>query len=379
MEIYAVKINGLDHPMGFDFEHLLCSWKVRNNKGKKQTRAKIQVAKDEKMSEVIWEKEGGLNSLGTVIEFSMKPYTRYYFQITVHSDVGEESKSDVLYFETAKLEDPWTAKWLGVRGEDTHPEFRKNFSIKKEIKSARLYICGLGIFETYLGGKKVGNDLLAPFINDYEEHYQYCTYDVTELLDTENEWMVLLGDGWSRGHFGLGEPTHYERPLALIAELHIWYTDGTTETICTDESWQYRKSFTTLSDIYNGEIQDYGNWQAETWKEPILIEAPGKLCARYSPALHDMEHLPVKEVIHTPAGETVLDFGQNFAGHVVCTQPIPQGITMALEFGEILQEGNFYHENYRRIQIYLCIGWRTKRNQAAFYILRFPLCESQWA
>ena len=103
MEIYAVKINGLDHPMGFDFEHLLCSWKVRNNKGKKQTRAKIQVAKDEKMSEVIWKKEGGLNSLGTVIEFSMKPYTRYYFQITVHSDVGEESKSDVLYFETAKL------------------------------------------------------------------------------------------------------------------------------------------------------------------------------------------------------------------------------------------------------------------------------------
>ena len=55
MEIYAVKINGLDHPMGFDFEHLLCSWKVRNNRGKKQTQAKIQVAQDEKMSEVIWE------------------------------------------------------------------------------------------------------------------------------------------------------------------------------------------------------------------------------------------------------------------------------------------------------------------------------------
>lgn len=218
---------------------------------------------------------------------------------------------------------------------DTPPEFRRDFSITKEVKSARLYICGLGIFETYLGGKKVGNDLLAPFINDYEEHYQYCTYDVTELLDTENEWMVLLGDGWYRGHFGLGEPTHYERPLALIAELHIWYADGTTETICTDESWQYRKSFTTLSDIYNGETQDYGNWQAESWKESVLIKAPGKLCARYSSALHDMEHLPVKEVIHTPAGETVLDFGQNFAGHVVCTQPIPQGITMALEFGEI--------------------------------------------
>ncbi len=150
--------------------------------------------------------------------------------------------------------------------------------------------------------------------------------------------------------FWAGEPTHYERPLALIAELHIWYADGTTETICTDESWQYRKSFTTLSDIYNGETQDYGNWQAESWKESVLIKAPGKLCARYSSALHDMEHLPVKEVIHTPAGETVLDFGQNFAGHVVCTQPIPQGITMTLEFGEILQEGNFYHENYRHAE-----------------------------
>ena len=115
-----------------------------------------------------------------------------------------------------------------------HPEFRKTFSINKKVKNAKIYICGLGIFETYLGDKKIGNDLLAPFINDYEEHYQYCTYDVTELLETDNTWTVLLGDGWYRGHFGLGEPTHYERPLALIAELRICYEDETVEVITTD-------------------------------------------------------------------------------------------------------------------------------------------------
>ena len=125
------------------------------------------------------------------------------------------------------------------------------------MQSARLYICGLGIFEATINGQKAGNDLLAPFINDYEEHYQYCTYDVTNLLKERNEISVLLGDGWYRGHFGLGEPTHYDRPLALIAELRIVYSDGSVETICTDESWQYRRSFTTLSDIYNGETQDH--------------------------------------------------------------------------------------------------------------------------
>ena len=346
MKIYGVKINGLTDPIGFEYEPLFCSWKIRDSKGKSQTNCKIQVSTDDALKSLVYEKEGDLNCTGEVLDFVLRPYTRYFYQITVQSDAGETVKSDVHFFETAKLDDPWQANWIGVADNDTHPEFHKAFAARGEVLSARLYICGLGLFEASVNGQKVGNDLLAPFINDYEEHFQYCAYDVKALLRTDNEISVLLGDGWYRGHFGLGEPTHYDRTLALIAELRIEYAGGSNETIITDESWKYRHSFITLSDIYNGETQDYSQPLGE-WKQAIAIEAPGKLCQRYSPPLHYMETMPVKEVIHTPAGEIVLDFGQNFAGHVVCTQPIPKGITMTWEFGEILQNGNFYHDNYR--------------------------------
>ncbi len=347
MEIYAVKINGLQNPIGFDDDLLLCSWKIRNSKGKHQKNTILQVSLDETFQKIVWEKEGNLNSFGEKIEALLSPHTRYFFRITVFTDSDDEISSNTYFFETAKLSESWKAKWIGVSDNDMHPEFQKSFSVEGNVLSGRLYICGLGLFEASLNGQRVGDDQLAPFINDYVSGYQYCSYDVTECLRKENQLSVLLGDGWYRGHFGLGSPAHPEKPFALIAELRIVYTDGHTETICTDETWQYRRSFTLLSDIYMGETQDYLHWEESSWKQAVIINAPGALRARYSPPLHDMERLQVRKLIHTPAGETVLDFGQNFAGHVVCEQNIPRGDTMIWEFGEILQNGNFYHDNYR--------------------------------
>ena len=69
-----------------------------------------------------------------------------------------------------------------------------------------MYICGLGVYEAYLNGEKIGNEYLAPGYHSYDFHLQVQTYDVTSLLkEGENTLEVWLGDGWFRGRFGFGE------------------------------------------------------------------------------------------------------------------------------------------------------------------------------
>ena len=375
MELYAVKINGITNPVGYLLDSVLCSWKVRNAQGSKQSYAKIEVSLSEAFEDVIYVLEGDLASLGTKLDMQLSPRTRYYYRVTVQSDAGEIAVSDTCFFETGKLNEPWQAQWIGMPQDGSfHPEFRKCFDLSKEVRQARLYICGLGVFEAYLGDKKIGDDLLAPFINDYQEHFQYCTYDVTGLLQQKNELTVLLGKGWYLGKFGLACMAHPERPFALIAELHIGYKDGSCEVIASEESWQYRNSYVTFSDIYDGETQNYMVPHKE-WKQPGFVDAPGRLTERYSPSVKAMERLPVREVIHTPAGETVLDFGQNFAGIVECNQYLTVGTKMKLEFGEILQNGNFYHDNYRSAKTeftYISDGnQRTIRPHFTFFGFRY--------
>ena len=351
MEIYAVKVNGFTNPMGYLYDTILCSWKVRGARGTKQTNVDIKVAEDPNLRNIVYEISGsGLDSLGVPLNIDLTPHTRYYYRISVTTDINETVHSETCWFETAKLDEPWSAKWIGIHDDESiHPEFDRKFVASKKVDQARLYICGLGLFEAFLNGEKVGNDVLAPFINDYEEHIQYCTYDVTDMVRAQNELQILLGKGWYMGRFGLSGMAHENNSFGLIAELYIRYEDGSEEVIGTDENWNYRGSVFQKTDIYDGEIQNYQQRDAKEnpWRKAKQINAPAVLVERYSPGLHEMEEFPVKEVIHTPAGELVLDFGQNFAGYVECSQTIPAGESMTLEFGEVLQKGNFYHENYR--------------------------------
>lgn len=380
MRIYDVRINGVKNPTGYIFDVLSCSWKVKETLGKQQKKAAIDVALDEAFSNIIYTKEGRkLDSLGEKLELDIMPYTRYYYRITVETDEGEKTTSSIHYFETAKRTDGWQAEWIGVQPEDKfHPEFVKRFYIQKEVEKARLYITGIGLFEAYVNEKKAGNDFLAPFINDYKEHVQYCTYDITETIEKENEIVVRLGNGWYKGRFGFtGASGYFGKEFALLAEIRFFYKDGSIDVVGTDGSWEYRESAFTLTDIYDGEIQDYLNWsqKEKAWKHARIMEAPARLTERYSLPVHEMEELPIKDIIYTPAGETVLDFGQNFAGYVKCLKYLPKGTQMKMEFGEILQNGNFYHDNYRTAKsefLYLSDGEsREIRPHFTFYGFRY--------
>lgn len=351
MQIYDVKINGLENPIGFQLDTIQCSWKVKGletDKGTKQKHARIEVSCEEHFGSTIYSKDGNLNSIAEPLELMTEPYRRYYFRIIVTTDCDEVLTSEVCYFETAKQEETWQGCWIGMQEENTfHPVFQKEFQVNKAVQSARLYITGLGLFEAYVNGQKAGTDLYAPFVTEYEDNLQYCTYDVTASLEASNTIQVLLGNGWYKSRYGFA-PVDTARRFGCLAELRMTYFDGSVEVIGTDDSWKYTQNFIEFSGIYDGEGQNYLLVEDNpVWNKAQIVQNDYPLTARYSSPVHEMESLMAKEVIHTPAGETVLDFGQNFAGYVECSETLGKGSELTLEFGEILQNGNFYHENYR--------------------------------
>lgn len=352
MRIKNVRINGMENPTGFDFGTVCISWKVREASGKEQQNVKIEVSLTESFEEVLCVKEGKeLNSAAEKLEFQQNAHTRYYVRVTVTDDKGETAVSEPAYFETGKMEEPWVGKWITTEKEDTfHPLFVKSFEAKKGLASARLYICGLGLFTAELNGKKVGDEVLTPYYSNYHDEEQYITFDITENVKEQNRLTVSLGNGWFKGKFGLNnQSNNFGDEFKLIAELRLVYEDGEVQVIGTDETWEYIGSDVEDDGIYDGEIINHLLWKEKENlpKKAVLTEAEGKLVARYSIPVMEMEDMPVKGVIYTPLGETVLDFGQNFAGYVTFRNHLLEGTRIVFDHGEILQDGNFYNENYR--------------------------------
>lgn len=352
MRIKNVRINGMENPTGFDFGTVCVSWKVREASGKEQQNVKIEVSLTESFEEVLCVKEGKeLNSAAEKLEFQQNAHTRYYVRVTVTDDKGETAVSEPAYFETGKMEEPWVGKWITTEKEDTfHPLFVKSFEAKKGLASARLYICGLGLFTAELNGKKVGDEVLTPYYSNYHDEEQHITFDITENVKEQNRLTVSLGNGWFKGKFGLNnQSNNFGDEFKLIAELRLVYEDGEVQVIGTDETWEYIGSDVEDDGIYDGEIINHLLWKEKENlpKKAVLTEAEGKLVARYSLPVMEMEDMQVKEVIYTPLGETVLDFGQNFAGYVTFRNHLPEGTRIVFDHGEILQDGNFYNENYR--------------------------------
>lgn len=353
MKITDLKINGITTPVGYYMENITISWCITDTISQYAAEKLVEVSSQEDFSEILYSVSGeAVDSGGTILPLELKPRTRYFCRISVKGNAGDET-SEITYFETGKRNENWSAHWIGTEEKDLfHPIFLKKFFTKEKVKSARLYICGLGTYEAYLNGIRIGKEYLAPGLFDYTKEYQYQTHEVTEHIYFENEISVMLGKGWYMGRFGLeGKDCLYGDRMSLILELHLTYEDGKTEVITTDESWEYYGSDIEDSSIYDGEIYHHGLWEGKEnpKRKAVLLpmETNGKLIERYGVPMTVKERLSVKEVIHTPAGETVLDFGQNMSGYVEFYANLPKGTKVIFDFGEILQEGNFYHENYR--------------------------------
>ena len=239
MQVYDCRVNHLANPLGYQIKEPVFSWKVGGAAGKKQKAARILVSLKEDFSEAVldtgWRED--LDSLGTRMglagEAGLRPYTRYYWTVQVRSGQGEEASGELCWFETAKEKVPWEAKWIGCRSQEKrHPVFSKEFALSKEVEKARLYICGLGLYEAYINGRKAGDELLTPYSNNYHAWLQYQTYDVTELLTQasaaeEPEAQSIQGRGlqsWRSGWATAG--TKEDSAMTTAPERAITATTG---------------------------------------------------------------------------------------------------------------------------------------------------------
>ncbi len=232
------------------------------------------------------------------------------------------------------------------------PSFSKEFKAKKPLKKATFQVSSLGVYTAYVNNSQVGADyILAPGWTAYQSRLQYQTYDVTDLIKEDNFIEINVGKGWAVGNLFNKTPCFkpfIPRPAA-IAALELEYEDGEKEYIFTDNSWKASASELLVSEIYDGEVydgrikgeRDWGETSVCPFDRGILIPQEGEI-------IKEIETLDAKEIIITPAGETVVDFGQEVTGYVTFKPTGNYGDEIIIDHGEVLDaKGNFYNENYR--------------------------------
>src|SRR5699024_4865187 len=252
---------------------------------------------------------------------------------------------------------PVGARWLEHRDSDTRrPSLvRRDFTLDGDVACARLYASAHGLYEAEINGSRVGTDTLAPGWTSYGSRLRYYTYDVTGLLRPGgNAVGAWLADGWYRGRIGWYEGFRnvFGEDLSFIGQLEVTYTDGRVETIATDRSWRTAPSPILRSGIYDGEDHDarleQPGWSApgfddSGWEQvAVRYRDPATLVAPTAPPVRCTEEVAPVAVLTSPAGNRILDFGQNLAGRVRIRVSGPEGATVRLRTAEVLQDGELY-------------------------------------
>lgn len=363
------------NPVGIDVLQPRFSWElVSSERGTVQTAYQIRVADSEvdlAENKPVWDsgKQASDFSIHVVYQGKvLESGRRYFWQVQVWDNQGRSSGwSEPAYWEMGLLQpSDWKANWITPNLQEDHsranpsPMLRHIFQVKKTVAKARLYVSAMGLYELELNGKRIGDEYFTPGWTAYDFRFQYQTFDITsQLKQGENCLGALLGDGWFRGPIGWeGGRNSYGDQLALLAQVVITYTDGTGDTFGTDANWKAATGPILQSEIYNGETYDarlerpgwnQAGYDDKTWAGVTALDPPkAKLVAPAGPPVRKIQEIKPVKVLKTPAGETVIDMGQNMVGWVRFNLSAPAGTTVTLRHAEVLdKEGNFYTANLR--------------------------------
>ena len=275
----------------------------------------------------------------------------------------------------------WHANWIRPAKSygSVCPAFRKTFFCPENVVSAALRITAMGVYEASLNGSRVGDFILAPGWTVYQKRLQVQQYELRIRPGRENELTVLVGKGWYRGRLAgwlPGQNSSAALPAALTAELTLRYPDGHTDTICTDASWQTAESAVRFSELYDGETYDAA-FEPSVWTPAALCDGPtDTLIEQQGEPVREQERIAPARIFKTPAGEIVVDFGQNLTGYVEIALDGVKGEAVELSHAEVLDKnGNFYTENYRSAKakyLYFCKdGAQRYKPKLTFYGFRY--------
>jgi alpha-L-rhamnosidase len=390
-------------PLGIDIRSPRLSWVIQSDRrGEMQTAYQVLVASN---PDLLGQDKGDLWDSGKVdsdqstqIEYSGKLLASHqpaYWKVKVWdakggTAVSTEPASWSMGFSSQA---EWKAKWIGrddarSSGPGNGKEkflpatyLRKEFTLEKIPARAILYITSLGAVEPHLNGSKVGEDYLSPGWTDFNQRVYYRAYEVTARLKPGvNVLGAILGDGWYRGHLSIVGQNIYGKQTRLLAQLHLFFADGSSQVIASDETWKGAFGPILEADIYAGETYD-ARMEMKGWDESGFGDTdwkPADLGAKVNPVIQANPGAPVRRTgeIRTVAVTrpkprlAVYDYGRNFSGWTHLRITAPSGTRIVMRFGEMLNsDGTVYRRNLRAARAtdtYICKGVREETWEPRF-------------
>jgi alpha-L-rhamnosidase len=376
VKVVTLRTEYKENPLGIDARVPRFGWQLQTNRrGVRQSAYQLQVARDERELRLgrglIWDSARVSSDDSAHCQYrgpALQSGQRYYWRVRVWDESeGASDWSDAAYFEMGLLSPAdWQASWIepnlseDPKQSNPPPLLRREFQISGTIERARAYVTSHGLYELQLNGKQVSDQLFTPGWTSYQKRLQYQTYDLTGLLKSgTNAIGVTLGNGWYRGNIGFsGQRNYYGDRAALLLQIKITYKGGREEIVGTDARWKASTGPILMSEIYHGETYDArlekrgwteAGFNDAHWSDVRVANYPtDNLIAPAGPAVKRIQELKPIKIQKTPAGETIVDLGQNMVGWVRLKVSGSAGTTVTMRHAEVLDKsGDFYTANLR--------------------------------
>ncbi|CAK9782435.1 putative alfa-L-rhamnosidase [Cutaneotrichosporon oleaginosum] len=285
------------------------------------------------------------SSDSVLVPWPDKPLTsreRASISVTAHGKDGSSAAAQV-NVEAALLQPAdWTAQAVS---RPTYPDnvakrpclLRRRFALETLPKTARLYITAMGLYEATLNGQRIGDHVLAPGWQSYSYRLAYQVFDVAPLLkEGTNELCAWVGEGWWAGRLGFhtGARDIWGTRPALVAQLEA---EGKV-LAQTDDGWEWAEGPIVGSELYDGEAFDT-TLSLTAFKPAEVLPRPLHLVAPQAPPVRRTAHIPASEIIITPSGKTIVDFGQNLVGWLRWNNQVDGTGTVTIRHAEVLEHG----------------------------------------